>query len=128
MSKTLVTGATGRLGANVVAKLLERGEELRALVMPNDPLAKKLDGMGIEIFEDELTQAGRLREAVRGLRTVMHFGDHGSDPGGNEPRDLLRHRRHSGVGALRLRTTSSTTDAPLSDFTPFRPLLQRESA
>jgi len=73
MGRTLVTGATGRLGANVIAKLLERGEEVRAFVMPKDPLAKKLDAFDVELFEGDLTRADRLREAVKGVQTVMHF-------------------------------------------------------
>ena len=36
MSKILVTGATGRLGANVVKQLVERGDDVRALILPSD--------------------------------------------------------------------------------------------
>ena len=36
----LVTGAAGFLGGNVCKLLLERGDKVRALVLPNDKLAK----------------------------------------------------------------------------------------
>ena len=73
MSRILVTGATGRLGTNVVARLLERGEEVRCMVMPGDPLAGKLDGMDTEVFEASLTDTEKLRSAVKGMNVVMHF-------------------------------------------------------
>jgi len=73
MSKILVTGATGRLGANVVRALLERGDEVRCLVMPNDPAAKKLDRLDVEIVEADLRDTERLQEAVRGVDKVAHF-------------------------------------------------------
>ena len=49
MSRILVTGASGRLGANVVAALLARGDAVRCLVMPGDSKVKKLDGMDVEV-------------------------------------------------------------------------------
>ncbi len=73
MSRILVTGATGRLGANVAKALLERGDEVRCLVMPDDPLAKKLDGMDVEIVEADLRDTERVQGAVKGVEKVAHF-------------------------------------------------------
>jgi len=73
MSKVLVTGATGRLGANVVKALRERGDEVRCLVMPEDPLARKLDGMDVEVVEADLRDTERVQSAVRGVEKVAHF-------------------------------------------------------
>ena len=38
----IMTGAAGYLGGNVARQLSERGERIRALVMPEDPAAKQL--------------------------------------------------------------------------------------
>ena len=51
MSRILVTGATGRLGANAVAALVARGDDVRCMVMPDDPATKKLEGTRVELFE-----------------------------------------------------------------------------
>ena len=34
--KILVTGGTGRIGANLVMRLLERGHDIRSFVYPGD--------------------------------------------------------------------------------------------
>ena len=73
MSKVLVTGATGRLGANVVRALLERGDEVRCLVMPDDPAAKKLDGFDVEMVEADLRDTEGVQRAVAGVDKVTHF-------------------------------------------------------
>ena len=73
MGKVVVTGATGRLGANVVKALVERGDAVRCLVMPKDLAASKLAAFDIEVFEADLRDADRLREAVRSVDKVCHF-------------------------------------------------------
>ncbi len=41
-TKYLVTGAAGNLGSCIVGRLASRGDDVRALVLPNDPLAARL--------------------------------------------------------------------------------------
>ena len=57
----LVTGAAGFLGGTVCRQLIEKGERVRALVLPNDP-AKKYLSEEIEIFEGDLCDMESLRE------------------------------------------------------------------
>ncbi|MBQ2576659.1 MAG: NAD-dependent epimerase/dehydratase family protein, partial [Lachnospiraceae bacterium] len=39
-TKYLVTGAAGFLGGTVCRQLIDRGDEVRAFVLPNDPAIK----------------------------------------------------------------------------------------
>lgn len=55
----LVTGAAGFLGGTICRKLIERGEKVRALVLPNDPAEKYVPGQA-EIFHGDLTDVPSL--------------------------------------------------------------------
>ena len=61
MGKTmyLVTGAAGFLGSHVCDELLERGERVRALVLPGDKSAKYIP-REVEIVEGNLCDAVSL--------------------------------------------------------------------
>lgn len=61
MNKTmyLVTGAAGFLGSNVCSQLLERGDRVRALVLPNDP-AKKFVPKEVDICDGDLCDPASL--------------------------------------------------------------------
>lgn len=70
----LVTGATGTVGRPLVAKLLERGEEVR--VLARDP--RKLGRLRVEVritLGDlvELSDPRVVRQALRGVETVIHL-------------------------------------------------------
>lgn len=73
MRKVLVTGATGRLGGNVVASLKQRGHDVRCLVTEEDPKREKVERLGCEVFSGSLTQPERLRAAVKGVKGVVHL-------------------------------------------------------
>ena len=62
--KTLVTGAAGRIGANLVRALLERGDEVRAFVLSDDPKQAKLAGLDVEIVRGDLRDADAVDNAV----------------------------------------------------------------
>lgn len=51
----LVTGAAGFLGSNVCRQLLERGDKVRAFVLPNDPASKYIPEE-VEIVEGDLCE------------------------------------------------------------------------
>ncbi len=72
MQKIAVTGATGRLGANLVSALLDSGYAVRGLVMPDDPKRGKLDGFDIELFDGDIRDAEVCARFVTGVDAVVH--------------------------------------------------------
>jgi dihydroflavonol-4-reductase len=69
--KTLVTGANGLLGSNLVRELLQRGHEVRALVRRGSNLTT-LRGLDIELYYGDLLNAQMLRGACRGCEFILH--------------------------------------------------------
>jgi len=68
---TLVTGATGFVGAAVVRALLSRGEAVRCLARPNGD-RRNLAGLDVQIAEGDLTDPASLRAAARGCGALYH--------------------------------------------------------
>ncbi len=69
--KTLVTGATGLLGANVVRELESRGGEVRVLARSSTSLSV-LEGTDAEVVQGDITDKASLRRAMAGCDTVVH--------------------------------------------------------
>ncbi len=68
---TLVTGATGHLGNNLVRELLARGTQVRALVRPGSSI-KPLQGLSVQIVEGDLNDDASLRRATEGVDYIFH--------------------------------------------------------
>jgi len=73
MSKILVTGASGRVGANLVKKLQEDGMDVRGFVMADDPLRGKLEALGCEIFEGNMLCEEDIERAMAGCEYIIHL-------------------------------------------------------
>ncbi len=78
----LVTGATGFIGRALIARLLQEGVRVRALVLPEE----KTDGVlpaSVEIVRGDITDAAAVSAAMRGAGTVFHLaavvGDWGDE-------------------------------------------------
>ncbi len=80
--RVFVTGATGFLGRHLVPLLVQRGDELRALVRPGTD-ARALEAMGVEIFRGELV-TDDVRPAAAGCELVFNLAGRVS----HEPKDL----------------------------------------
>jgi len=69
----LVAGATGHLGSEIVRRLLDRGEEVRALVRATSDPQKIADlrSRGAQIFTGNLRDHPSLAAACQGIETVI---------------------------------------------------------
>jgi hopanoid-associated sugar epimerase len=71
--KTLVTGATGHVGINLVHELVARGVAVKALVRTR-ARASALDGLDIELADGDLRDVPSLERAVAGCDRLYHVG------------------------------------------------------
>ncbi|MGH2985026.1 MAG: NAD-dependent epimerase/dehydratase family protein, partial [Solirubrobacterales bacterium] len=69
--RVLVTGATGKVGHAIATALLERGEEVRALVRDPRRAAEVLPA-GIELVRGDVTEPATLSPAVEGCELVFN--------------------------------------------------------
>ena len=72
MAKVLITGATGFIGNHVTRLSLEKGDEVRVMVMPGEDRSP-LDGMDVEFVEGNLLDPGSLGKAVQGVDQLYHL-------------------------------------------------------
>lgn len=70
--KVLVTGAAGFLGGHLVDMLLERGDEVRAMVRPAEDSSRLQKLPGVEVVYGDLTDPESLRRAVSGMQRVYN--------------------------------------------------------
>jgi nucleoside-diphosphate-sugar epimerase len=69
--RTLVTGATGHLGANLVRRLLSDGHRVRVLIRPGGR-CDAVDGLPVERAIGDLRDAASLAAAVEGCSHAYH--------------------------------------------------------
>ncbi|HEY5376225.1 MAG TPA: NAD-dependent epimerase/dehydratase family protein [Polyangiaceae bacterium] len=73
MPTALVTGAAGVMGTRLVTRLLRAGWYVRALVLPGDPLRSRIETLGCEIREGNVSDAATLGGLCDGVDTVYHL-------------------------------------------------------
>ncbi len=66
----LVTGATGKTGANVVEQLIERGFPVRALARSRDDRSKRLEKLGAEVVLGDFLDLQSIRRAMKSAGRV----------------------------------------------------------
>jgi dihydroflavonol-4-reductase len=74
--KVLVTGATGFTGGHLAHHLIDRGDEVRALVRPRSRQRfdrSPLPGKGVIAVDGDLTDVESLRRATEGAEVVYHI-------------------------------------------------------
>jgi len=73
--RTLLTGATGLIGANLVRTLLRSGERPRVLLTPGSD-ARSLGGLDVERVSGDVRDAHSLAKAMTGIDRVFHAAGH----------------------------------------------------
>ncbi len=68
----LVTGATGHVGNVLVRNLLERGEKVRALILPGES-RESIIGLNIEAFEGDILNLDAVFQSMRGVKGIFHL-------------------------------------------------------
>lgn len=97
--KILVTGSNGRIGANLVRRLLRQGHAVRGFVFPGDASrARKLDGLAnVELVTGDLRDYAAVERAVRGVDAVYHIAAAFASP-----HDNIEYLQINGLGTLHL--------------------------
>jgi UDP-glucose 4-epimerase len=73
LTEILVTGATGRIGSNLIKELLRRGYEVKSFVASNDPYLYKLKDMETEIAYGDIRNYTNLLDAMDSVDIVVHL-------------------------------------------------------
>jgi uncharacterized protein YbjT (DUF2867 family) len=90
----LLTGGTGLLGSAVLRRLVARGEPVRCLVRDARRLGP--ERMHVQLASGDLADPGSFRNALRGVRTVVHLAGAARDQPGATLEEL------DGLAAYRL--------------------------
>lgn len=70
--RVLVTGATGLLSEHLLKELQQRGEQIRALVLPTEN-ADTLVEQGVEVVRGDITDVSTLWPAVKDIDIIFHL-------------------------------------------------------
>ncbi len=70
--EVLITGASGLLGHHLISALQERGDHVRALVLPSED-ASKLEARGVRIFRGDIRQPDTLTAPCTDVDTIFHL-------------------------------------------------------
>jgi nucleoside-diphosphate-sugar epimerase len=69
---SLITGASGFIGAHLVKALVRQGHQVKVLVRPTSDISL-LEKLGVEMVQGNLGQDNVLRKAVAGAECVYHL-------------------------------------------------------
>jgi nucleoside-diphosphate-sugar epimerase len=92
--KALVTGAGGTIGSRLCRRLLDRGDAVRGLFLPDEPLA---DLEGVEVARGDITRPETLDGVAKDIDCVFHLAARVADWGSM---DLFRSIMAQGTANL----------------------------
>ncbi len=70
----LITGISGRIGANLAKGLLDAGHSVRGLIWERDRRIEKFATMDVELVEGTITNPEDVAAAVDGVDAIYHLG------------------------------------------------------
>jgi nucleoside-diphosphate-sugar epimerase len=70
--ETLITGGTGLVGHHLVTALQQRGDTIRALVLPNEDVSW-LEERGVVVYRGDVRDPDSLVAPTQGVDTVFHM-------------------------------------------------------
>jgi UDP-glucose 4-epimerase len=73
MTKVLVTGGAGYIGAHVAAELLNEGYGVRIYDDFSNGLHRRVDGKLSDIFEGDIKDREKLIQAMKGIDAIIHL-------------------------------------------------------
>jgi len=79
---TVITGASGHVGANLVRALIARGQPIRCLMHRSH---RALDGLDAEVVRGDILDTDSLVDAFRGAATIYHLAARISLDAAEEP-------------------------------------------
>jgi UDP-glucose 4-epimerase len=132
--KVLVTGAAGRMGAHLTRLLLDKGHEVRAFVLPDDPNNQNIEAPGVEVVPGRLEDPQAVGDAVEGVDAIVALGGALTSRLASDQQfvdvnyggtfNLLQAARHRAPRISRFIYASSDAVywAPLSTGLPFLPI------
>jgi UDP-glucose 4-epimerase len=80
MTKIAITGGAGFIGSNLAATLIAQGHELTIIDDLSTGLLSNVDRKNSEFKELSITDASKLKKALKGSETIFHLGARGSVP------------------------------------------------
>lgn len=134
IAPTLVTGATGHLGANLVRRLLQDGARVRVLLRESSDV-RPIDGLDVERAVGDIRDPAALARAVDGCARVYHCAAKISITSGGEreiydtnvlgTRNVLAAAGRAGVSRVVVTGSFSAVghhpDRPSDERDPFNP-------
>jgi UDP-glucose 4-epimerase len=80
MTKVAITGGAGFIGSNLAASLIAKGHEVTIIDDLSTGLIANIDRKNSDFKELSITDASKLKKALKGAETIFHLGARGSVP------------------------------------------------
>ena len=133
---TLVSGATGLVGNNVVRQLLASGQQVRVLVRDSSD-SRPLEGLSVEVARGDVCDGDSVRRACRGVTRVVHSAgyvrigrsqlERHRAVNVNGTRHVAKHAREAGARMIHVSSSDAlgirSLKEPADEETPLAPPL-----